>query len=81
VSGARSSPPGHTTVHGLGIDRDLGKTLGRSGIVEHGPTQAIEDIDLAAQPVGEGQLKDAMTDDGGCGYVGRKASHRSGSIS
>jgi hypothetical protein len=80
VSGARSAPPGQSTVPVSGSTVTFGETLRRTGVLKYGPTHSVEQVDLATQPICEREVKDAMPNDDGISYVGRQTNHRSGAI-
>jgi hypothetical protein len=60
----------------LWVGFHLGKAAGSAGVLEDGAVHAVEDVDLAAQSVGEGQPKDAVADDLCGGDVGGQTVHR-----
>lgn len=66
--------------HGAGfaINADLCEPLWAAGTLEHWSPHPVEYINLAAQAVGEGQLKDSVADDhgnfGACGAKRRMPS-------
>jgi hypothetical protein len=79
--GGEVGAPGPDHGSSLSVDRDSLKAFRSAGLFEDRPAHAFEHVYLAAQPVGESQLEDAVVDDGDRSYVGGQAVHCNGSIS
>jgi hypothetical protein len=50
---------------GLGINGDLREPLGRTRLLEHRTAHAVKHVDLASNPVSEGEPQDRVTNDYG----------------
>lgn len=61
--GGEVGPAGPDDGASLPVDFDFGEALRSASVLENGAAHAIEHVYLSAQPIGEGQPKDAVADD------------------
>ena len=80
MSGARSAPPGHTTVPVSAIDLNPRKSPRHASLGKHRPLHTAKNFYLSAEAVRKSQLQHAVTNHRDSGNVWCKTDHKSGSI-